>query len=400
MASPGRLRLRLFPRAEKAVRRGHPWIFGDSIREQDRDGHAGELAVIYDRNNRFLAVGLYDPDSPIRVRVLHQGSPQTIDEDWWRGVLRRALDHRADLLADDRITGLRLLNGDGEGCPGMVVDRYEGTLVVKLYSSIWLPRWEEMESLLRDTYRPRHLVLRLSRNIQAMAAESWGLKEGFQGELGDEVVEFREHGIRFEAGVQHGQKTGFFLDQRDNRSRIEALAHGRRVLNVFSFSGAFSLYAARGGAAAVTDLDISAHALESAERNFALNQDDPDFSKASRHAIQADAFEWLEQASDRYDLVIVDPPSMAKRERDREGALRAYERLNRRAIQLLAPGGILLAASCSGHVRADEFYSTIAAMAQNSKRCFRELWRSGHALDHPARFPEAAYLKAQCLEFA
>lgn len=400
MVPPGRLRLRLFPRAEGAVRRGHPWVYGDSIKEQNREGESGELAVIYDRQDRFLAVGLYDPESPIRVRIVHQGKPATIDREWWLAGLRAALERRAAILRGGGTNGLRLLNGDSEGFPGLIIDRYADTLVVKLYTSAWLPRWQEMEELIREVHAPRHLVLRLSRNIQYLAKSEWNLVEGFRGEEGDEVVVFLENGIRFEAAVRHGQKTGFFLDQRDNRSRVEQLAAGRRVLNVFSFSGGFSLYAARGGATAVTDLDISAHALESAARNFALNQEDPRIAATETSQVQADAFEWLEQCRDKYDLIIVDPPSLARREREREGAIHAYERLNRQAVDLLAAGGILLAASCSAHVAADEFHGLIERVVRSSSRNAHELWRSGHAEDHPATFPEAGYLKAQCLEFA
>lgn len=391
--------MRLLPRAEKALRRGHPWVYAESIREQNREGEAGELAVIYDRQDRFLAVGLLDPDSPIRVRILHCGKPQAIDRDWWVGRLRDSLRRRAEILEDDATTGLRLVNGDSEGFPGLIIDRYADTLVVKLYTAAWLPRWNEMENLIREVLAPRHLVLRLSRHIQSVARGQWGLEEGFLGEAGGEVVVFRENGLRFESAVLRGQKTGFFLDQRDNRKRVGELAAGRRVLNVFSFSGGFSLYAARGGAHSVTDLDISAHALESARRNFELNADLAAIAVLERHQVQADAFEWLAQADGRYDLIVVDPPSLAKRESERQGAMRAYRHLNRLAIDLLAPGGLLLAASCSAHVRADEFHQIIAEAAAAAGRPWRERWRSGHASDHPASYPEAEYLKAQCLEF-
>lgn len=391
--------MRLLPRAEKALRRGHPWVYAESIREQNRKGTAGELAVIYDRQDRFLAVGLLDPDSPIRVRILHCGKPQVIDRDWWVGRLRDSLRLRADILEDGGTTGLRLVNGDSEGFPGLIIDRYADTLVVKLYTVAWLPRWQEMEELIREVHGPRHLVLRLSRNIQYLAKSEWNLVEGFRGEEGDEVVVFLENGLRFESAVLRGQKTGFFLDQRDNRKRVGELAAGRRVLNVFSFSGGFSLHAARGGAHSVTDLDISAHALEAARRNFGLNAEQPAIAGINHQQVQADAFEWLAQADGRYDLIVVDPPSFAKRESERQGALRAYRRLNRLAMDLLTPGGLLLAASCSAHVRADEFHEAITEEAAATGRPWRECWRSGHASDHPTSFPEAQYLKAQCLEF-
>ncbi len=171
------------------------------------------------------------------------------------------------------------------------------------------------------------------------------------------AVIFLENGLRFEADVLHGQKTGFFLDQRENREIVQNLAAGRRVLNAFSFSGGFSLYAARGGSPFVTDLDISAHALESATRNFALNHDDRRIAQAEHRQIKADAFEWLAGNAEAYfDLIILDPPSLAKKEQDRHRALAGYRQLASSALKHLSEGGILVAASCSAHVTAEEFF--------------------------------------------
>ena len=388
------LKVRLLPRAETAVRAGHPWVFAESIKEQSRQGNAGETVIVYDRRDRFLALGLYDPDSPIRLRILHVGPPVHLDRNWWKLRAEAALARRQGHFTTST-NGLRCIHGENDGFPGLVADRYAGTLVVKLYSAVWLPRWEEMESILREVFAPRHMVLRISRNLTENAA-AHGLSEGFRGDTGKETVLFTENGIRFEADVLHGQKTGFFLDQRDNRSRVESLASGRSVLNLFSFSGGFSLYAARGGATRVVDVDISAHALESARRNFALN---PDLAGVPYEGIRADVFEWLKSPSDSFDLVIVDPPSLAKRERDRPGAITAYRKLNAAAIRRIRPDGLLLAASCSAHVSEDEFFAAVRSEARHSGRAFRELWHSGHAADHAATFPEARYLKALCLGF-
>ena len=266
--------------------------------------------------------------------------------------------------------------------------------MVKIYAASWLARWEEIEDVFREVFRPQYLILRLSRNITTYAA-GMGFTEGFRDDVGEETVVFSENGLRFEAAVLKGQKTGFFLDQRDNRSRVEQLAAGRDVLNVFSFTGGFSLYAARGGARSVTDLDISRHALDSAARNVSLN---PSLAAVQRHAVQADAFRWLEESGGSYDLIITDPPSLAKRESEREGAAKAYARLNLAALRRLRLGGILVAASCSAHVSAEEFYGAVEETLRENGRPFREIWRSGHALDHPARFREAEYLKAVCVE--
>jgi 23S rRNA (cytosine1962-C5)-methyltransferase len=401
-----RLRLRITAAAESAVRSGHPWVFSDSILESNRAGQTGELAVIYDRKDRFLAVGLFDPDSPIRVRILHAGKPQTIDRAWWQARLEQALTRRRDLF-DAQTTGYRLIHGESDGWPGLVLDRYDTTLVLKLYTAVWLPRLEDTLALLKENVPGERIVLRLSRNIQAVAERRAPSRR--DGEiifpkpaetvLGAPVI-FLESGLRFEADVLRGQKTGFFLDQRENRREVETWSRGRRVLNAFSFSGGFSVYAARGGATAVTDLDISMHALAAAKRNFALNQNFPGVAACHHDTAQGDAFDWLATSKAKFDLVVLDPPSLAKRATEREGALRAYERLATPGIARLAPAGILVAGSCSAHVPAEEFFEVIRRAAAKSGRKFTELKTSRQPPDHPANFKEAEYLKVIYLKFA
>jgi len=205
--------------------------------------------VIYDRKDAFLAVGLYDADSPIRVRILHAGKPKTIDAKWWHARLEQALARRRGLF-DERTTGYRCVNGESDGWPGLVLDRYDSTLVLKLYTAAWLPRLEEVTELINTQLPNERMVLRLSRNIQDAALGRFARNDGqmLRGPSPDGPVIFLESGLRFEADVLRGQKTGFFLDQRENRREVETLARGRRVLNAFSFSGGFSVYAARGGA--------------------------------------------------------------------------------------------------------------------------------------------------------
>lgn len=389
-----RLHIRLRPAAEAQIRAGHPWVFDESIREQNRPGAEGELAVLFDRQDKFLALGLFDPNSPIRVRILHRGKPVTVDPEWWRDRLRQALARREKLF-DAATTGYRLIHGENDGWPGLVLDRYDDTLVLKLYSGIWKPRLDEIVSLINRELSPHRLVLRASRNL----SES-GLKDGqiLAGGALVEMVTFCETGLVFEADVLRGQKTGFFLDQRENRREVEKLSLNRDVLNAFSFSGGFSLYAARGGARSLTDLDLSTHALESSKRNFALNSL-PGIRTCRHVTVQADAFEWLpRQTAARYDLVIVDPPSLARRQVERTGAIRAYEKLNAAALRLLRPGGVLLASSCSAHVPAPDFYAAVLRVAEASGCPFSELQRTGHPPDHPATFPEAHYLKSIYLQ--
>ncbi len=425
-----RLRLRVTAAAEAALRAGHPWIFSESVREQNRPGRAGEMAVIYDRRDRFLALGLFDSASPIRVRVLHTGKPEIIDPKWWSARLAQAVERREGLF-NERTTGYRWINGESDGWPGLVLDCYDTTLVLKLYTNAWLPRIDDLCELIRAQLKPKRIVLRLSRNIQRDAGSdpkepardgrepraaneesnlslltSAATKRRRDGDVlhGSPLngpVLFLESGLRFEADVLRGQKTGFFLDQRENRRAVELLARDRRILNAFSFSGGFSLYAARGGASSVTDLDISAHALASARRNFALNGSDPALARCRHECVQADVFDWLHASQRRtFDLVILDPPSFAMREQERPTAIRAYERLANLGIGCLANGGILVACSCSAHVSADEFFQAVRRSAARSKRGFEELQTTGHAPDHRATFKEAQYLKATYLRFA
>ena len=395
------LRLRITATAESIVRGGHPWLFADSIHELNRAGESGELAVIFDRKDKFLAVGLFDPDSPIRVRILHAGKPATIDAAWWQTRLTQTLVRREGLF-DATTTGYRLIHGESDGWPGLVLDRYDTTLVLKLYTAAWLPRLNEILALIKDKIPCERMILRLSRNIQSVAEKQFQRRDGqlLFGASPEGAVIFSENGVRFEADVLRGQKTGFFLDQRENRREVETLARGRRVLNVFSFSGGFSVYAARGGAKSVTDLDISAHALESAKRNFALNQNFLGVAACRHETVQADAFKWIESGAEKFDLIVLDPPSLAKRAAEREGAIRAYERVNAQGIARLARDGILVAGSCSAHVSAVEFFDAVRRAALKSGRKFTELKTLQHPPDHPAGFKEAEYLKVIYLKFA
>jgi 23S rRNA (cytosine1962-C5)-methyltransferase len=386
----------LKPAAQGRIRSGHPWIFAQSIREQNREGEPGELAVVFDSNDQFLAVGLYDPHSQIRVRVLHSGKPARVDDSWWRDKLKQAALLRAPILSKET-NGARLINGESDGFPALVLDRYGQALVLKLYSGIWFARLPSIISLIKKEFAPESLVLRLSRNIQGHAARE-KLCDGqlLSGEAITGPIQFLENGLTFEADVLKGQKTGFFLDQRENRAEVGKLAEGKTVLNAFSFSGGFSVYAGRGGARAVTDVDISGHALKSAERNWALNRG---VIHGERRAIQADVFEWLQTRHKAvYDLIILDPPSFAKREADRAGALRAYSRLAVQAVALARRKAILVCCSCSAHISAEEFFATITGSLQRMSRRHAVLKTTREPADHHAAFAEAQYLKAIYLQ--
>ncbi len=394
-----RLAVRVTPDALRHVRAGHPWVYADSITSTSHEGRAGDLAVIFDRDRSFAAIGLFDPDSPIRVKILHQGRPVQIDESWWRQTVAAALDERAVFTdaADADELAYRVVNGENDGLPGLIVDRYAGVLVVKLYSAAWFPHLATLVAVLIELTGVGAVVLRLARNVAA--GETFGLADGdvIAGELADGPVRFLEHGLRFDADVRHGQKTGHFLDQRANRAQVGQMARGRDVLDVFASTGGFTVHAAAGGARTVHAVDLSAPTLAAAEHNVALNTDHPSVAACTVTTEVGDAFEVmtsLRRARRRFGLVVIDPPSFAQRQREVPGALRAYGRLTRMAVELLRPGGSLVQASCSSRVTAEEFFSTVHTAAAEAGKPLRELGRTGHDVDHPVRFAEGEYLKA------
>jgi len=390
-----RIAVHLYPPAERAVRRGHPWVFAESIDRIRGPGEAGDLAVIFDRKNRFLAIGLYDPTSPLRVRILHSGDPVQIDGDWLLQRMRAAHEIRAPLVTQGT-TGYRMIHGENDGLPGLVVDRYDTVLVIKLYTSAWLPHLRSMVDALRSVTNTECVLLRLSRTLGRQTGAAFADGQVLFGHLPASPILFEENGLRFEVDPVHGQKTGFFLDQRDNRSLVERYSAGKSVLNVFSYTGGFSVYSARGDARSVCSLDASSRALMAAERNFQHNRDSAGVRAASHRMLVGDAFHLLprmREGGERFDMVILDPPSFAKTGTEVDRALHGYERIIRMGMALVAPGGILVAASCTSRVGVDQFRSAARSAAAAEARHLEILEQTGHALDHPIGFPEGGYLK-------
>lgn len=392
-----RIALRVNSQAERALRQGHPWVFDQSITEQSHMGAPGDLAVIFDNKRRFLAIGLYDPTSSILVRILHHHKPATINTDWFQEKLNTAIQVRAPLKETDT-TGYRLVHGENDGFPGLVLDRYAETLVLKIYTPAWIPHLKQFCSALAQVHPHEKLILRLNRSLQKQTDLLFGLNDGMTlaGLTHDELIQFQENGLTFECDPIHGQKTGFFLDQRENRARVEKLSKDKSVLNVFAYTGGFSVYAARGGAKEIVSVDISAPALEAAIRNMAHNKHIPSVAAASHEVIAEDAFEVMEnmKLQDRlFDMVIIDPPMFAQNQSQIAAALSAYKKLTRLGLGVLRKGGTLVQASCSSRVDAETFFNATHQTAREADRRLTELERTGHALDHPIGFDEGAYLK-------
>jgi len=391
--SAKRIAVRITPPAGRALRQGHPWVFDQSISAQSHAGAPGDLAVIFDDKRRFLAIGLCDPTSSIRVRILQSRDSATINAGWFQNKLVTAAHVRV-ALDEKNTTGYRLVHGENDGLPGLVLDRYANTLVLKLYTPAWIPHLKDFCDALAQVSPATHLILRLNRSLQNQTEFLHGLSDGMTLSLQTppSPILFKENGLIFESDPVHGQKTGFFLDQRDNRARVKKLSRDKSVLNAFAYTGGFSVYAARGGAKEVVSVDVSAPALEAAVRNMEHNE----LAAVSHETIAEDAFEILAHMASQkrlFDVVIIDPPMFAQSEKQIAAALSAYRKLTRLGLGVLRHGGTLVQASCSSRVDADTFFDSVHQSAKEAGRRLTELERTGHALDHPISFKEGAYLK-------
>ena len=391
-ASKKRIAMRVNAPAERALRQGHPWVFDQSITDQSHDGAPGDLAVIFDNKRRFLAIGLYDPTSSIRVRILQNRQPAAINAEWFLEKLTLAANIRSS-LEKQNTNGYRLVHGENDGFPGLVIDRYDETLVIKLYTPAWIPHLNDFCQSLAQVSSAKHLILRLNRSLKKQIDFLHGLKDGMTltAQTPPSLILFKENGLIFECDPINGQKTGFFLDQRENRERVEALSKGKSVLNVFSYTGGFSVYAARGGAKEVVNVDVSAPALEAAIRNIQHNK-----LTVPHQTIAEDAFDVLARMASQkrlFDMVIIDPPMFAQSEKQIDTALSAYRKLTRLGLDVLRKDGTFVQASCSSRVDADLFFESIHRSAKEANRTLKEIERTGHAVDHPVGFNEGAYLK-------
>lgn len=399
--SASRLAVRLTPDALRQVRSGHPWVYDASIKSlkagSSGTAASGDLAVVFDDDRNFVAIGLYDPASPIRVKLVHRGKPATIDRAFWTQQLLTARQRRQPLIDRGDTTGFRLVNGENDNMPGLVLDRYVDTIVLKLYSAMWLPHLIDVVPAIAEAFHPQALVLRLARNMHG--APLYGLEEGdaLIGVSPVDPVLFTECGLTFEADVVRGQKTGHFFDQRDNRALVATHAAGCRVLDLFANTGGFSVHAAAGGAREVVAVDSSAPALAAAGRNMGYNLARTEVAACAFRSETGDAFEIMDRFTrkgERFEIVIVDPPSFTPRQTSVERALQSYTMLTERAVKLVRPDGLLLLASCSSRVTADEFHLTVSHAAARVGRPLQELRRTGHAIDHPVGFAQGGYLKA------
>lgn len=367
----------------QAIRQGHPWVFAAALSLPP--GLASGTAVdLHDDRGRFIARGLYDADSPIALRLWTRRPEEAIDAELLRRRLRQAAALRRPLIDRAAVDAWRLVHGEADGLPGLVVDRYGDTAVVKTDS----PAVAGLLRPLAEALLAAHPDL-----CRVVERQTDGPLRALAGELPLEPLQVREHGLVLEADLQRGHKTGLYLDQRENRRRVGRLAVGRRVLNLFAYTGGFSVAAALGGASQVCSVDVAAPALEAARRNFALSGLDP--AETAYSFVTRDCLDFLQGDKRQWDLIVLDPPSMAPSAAARPKALGQYRLLNQRCLERLSPGGILVSCSCSSHVGAADLRSCLAEAAAQAGRELRLFDLHGAGPDHPMLpgFPEGDYLQ-------
>jgi 23S rRNA (cytosine1962-C5)-methyltransferase len=386
---------------EKAIQRHHPWVFSGAVARVEGSPSDGDLVVVRSTSGEFLARGYWNHRSAIRVRLLTWGESEAIDEAFWRSRLARAVGARH---VENRINrhgtanAYRLVNAENDGLPGLVVDRYGDWLVMQALTAGIAARKEMLAGLLADIVNPAGIYERSDVDVR--------VKEGLPPETGllkgkepPDLIEIDENGRRFLVDVRHGHKTGFYLDQRDNRAAVgdwfrwDEDADHRVVLNTFAYTGGFAIYALASLVKQVINVDSSADALNLARRNVALNG----FAVADDDFVVGDVFQVLRNYRDQgkqFDMIILDPPKFAQSARQVESASRGYKDINWLAFRLLKPGGVLVTFSCSGAISADLFQKIVFGALVDADREAQIVRYLAHGADHPVAltFPEGAYL--------
>ncbi len=380
---------------DQSLRRFHPWVFSGAIKKIHGPEREGDVVDIYDNKDEFLAMGHYQQGS-IAVRVL-SFDQVNIDQDFWDKRILRAWKLREKLgVVDSQETNVfRWVNAEGDGMPGLIVDYYAGAAVVQMHSIGMFKSLEAIKaSLLKVAGDRIHTIYNKS---QSTLPDKPGITDRSGFLFGDAVLgQVKENGFSFNVNWTEGQKTGFFIDQRENRRMLGSWSPGRKVLNMFGYTGGFSVYAMGGGAELVHTVDSSGKAIDLSRENVEMN-----FPGSSIHeAYAVDAFSYFREIKDQYDLIILDPPAFAKHQNVLNNALQGYKRLNQRAFEVIAPGGILFTFSCSQAVSKENFRKSVFVAAANARRNVRVLQQLSQPADHPISLYhlEGEYLKGLVLE--
>jgi 23S rRNA (cytosine1962-C5)-methyltransferase len=384
-----RIKIVLKSGKEQSLRRLHPWVFSGAIKKIYGNPLEGDLVDVYDNKSTFLATGHFAPGS-IAVRVL--SFEQVIpDISFFRDKIRHAIDYRKStgIIGDPMLNVYRLIHGEGDGLPGLIIDYYNGVVVIQIHSVGFYRIRKEIAAILVELLENEIVaVYDKSEGTIPHLSETTGVNEFLYGKSDPVIV--TENGYKFKIDWTTGQKTGFFIDQRENRKLLEKYTENKTVLNMFGYTAGFSVYAMK-NASVVHTVDSSLPAIELANENIRLNYGDD-----KRHkSFQVDAFDYLNHIKDQYDLIILDPPAFAKHNNVLANALQGYKRLNLKAIEQVRPGGIIFTFSCSQVVTKDNFRKSVFAAAANTGRSVRILHQLSQPPDHPINIyhPESEYLK-------
>jgi len=378
---------------EKSLLRHHPWLFSGAIERIEGEPQLGETVELRAHDGRFLGFGAWSPKSQIAVRIWSFNPEAEINADFFRRKLSLAVKRRESLFEPNKTDAVRLVNAESDGLPGLIVDCYNGYLVVQFLSA-GAEFWRETIISALTEICPVTGIYERS-DVEVREKEGLELRRGLlQGNEPPELIEICENSRRFLVNIRNGHKTGFYLDQRDNRQKITEFSARREVLNCFAYTGGFALAALSAGAAKVTNIEASAEALELLNRNVALNGFDP----AKVENLTDDVFQVLRKFRDQgrsFDLIILDPPKFAESKSQIERASRGYKDINLLAFKLLQPGGILFTFSCSGQITPELFQKIVADSALDAGKSAQILVWLNQSADHPTalNFPEGHYLK-------
>ncbi|HGM5805632.1 TPA: 23S rRNA (cytosine(1962)-C(5))-methyltransferase RlmI [Serratia marcescens] len=387
------MRLHLAKGREKSLLRRHPWVFSGAVQRVEGKAHSGETIDILDSQGKWLARGAYSPESQIRARVWTFQPDEEINIDFFIRRLQQAQSWRDWVAQRDGLDGYRLIAGESDGLPGITIDRFQNFLVLQLLSAGAEYQRPALLSALQHCYPECSIYDR--SDVAVRKKEGLPLAQGpVLGDLPPELLPITEHGMKLLVDIQQGHKTGFYLDQRDSRLAARNYSAGRRVLNCFSYTGAFAVSALMGGCAQVISVDTSQAALDIARQNVELNK--LDLNKAE--FVRDDVFQLLRNyrtQGEKFDLIIMDPPKFVENKNQLASACRGYKDINMLALQLLNPGGILLSFSCSGLMPTDLFQKILADAAVDAGRDVQFIEQFRQAADHPviATYPEGLYLK-------
>jgi 23S rRNA (cytosine1962-C5)-methyltransferase len=378
---------------DKILNRKHPWIFSGAIEKVEGNPSNGETVQIYTSNKTLIGFGSVSPSSQIRVRVWSFNIEEKIDENFFRSKISLAKSLREKIINGSKTNAYRIINAESDGLPGLIVDRYADYLICQFLSAGVEANKEIIIEILNDIFKPTGIFER--SDVEVRTKEGLQPSQGLlKGTVPEDLIEVLENGFKFLVDIKSGHKTGFYLDQRDNRALVSEFSKGKSVLNCFSYTGGFSVYSLASGAEKVTQIESSLSALELANNNIELNG----FSLSSFESINEDVFKVLRKFRDErktFDLIILDPPKFAESASQIQKASRGYKDINLLAMKLLNLGGILFTFSCSGHISQELFQKIVAGAALDSGREVKIIKQLTQSSDHPValNFPEGMYLK-------